>query len=75
MKARYERGWIQKTKPSLYVTMEEQKLGRFVSKTGCVYKKKLADIDTDVLRERILFSLQYVKSALFVEQVFYSKLI
>lgn len=60
---------IQKTKLTLYITLEEPvleeclgKLGKCKNGKSCVYVNKLADIDLDVLKKMIKLSYDFVGS-------------
>ena len=59
----------RKTAISLYVfsgTLEQEELlyelGTFTMGKGCIYVKKLSDINQDVLKELIMENIQYLKS-------------
>jgi hypothetical protein len=50
----------------LYTTADNReefltKLGKHKASKGCIYIKKLSDIDVEVLKEMITFSINYVK--------------
>ena len=50
---------------TLYVTLDEsllKKLGKFTTGKGCLYIKKLADVDKKVLKEVIAASVKKTKS-------------
>jgi uncharacterized protein YdhG (YjbR/CyaY superfamily) len=58
----------RKTAISLYVysgTPEQEELltrmGKYKMGKGCLYVKKLADIDRDVLKKMILFNIEYLE--------------
>lgn len=73
-RSRQEGDWMmvgfspRKTAISLYVysgTPEQEELltrmGKYKMGKGCLYVKKLADIDRDVLKKMILFNIEYLK--------------
>ncbi|NLY24236.1 MAG: DUF1801 domain-containing protein [Bacteroidales bacterium] len=73
-RSRQEGDWMmvgfspRKTAISLYVysgTPEQEELltrmGKYKMGKGCLYVKKLADIDRDVLKKMILFNIEYLE--------------